>query len=227
MTIKVNARIAGFTFLFYITAGISSLVLFGRATNGEGIVAKMAGIAQHATDVRIVVLLSLLQCFSALMLGVTLYALTREQDADIAMLALICRIVEGVLAGTGIPETLGLLWLSTNTGAGALDTETAHALGAYLLNGNVALTATFFAVGSALFSFLLLQGRMIPVPLAWLGVVASVLLVICLPLQLAGFLGGPITSFMWLPMLAFEVPLAFWLLIKGVAVTERSQYRLA
>jgi hypothetical protein len=58
---------------------------------------------------------------------------------------------------------------------------------------------------------------MIPVPLAWLGVVASVLLLVALPLQLAGFLRGPLTSFVWLPMLAFEVPLALWLLIKGVA----------
>ncbi len=35
--------------------------------------------------------------------------------------------------------------------------------------------------------------------------------------QLAGFLKGPVTSFMWLPMLVFEVVLALWLLIKGVA----------
>jgi hypothetical protein len=42
-------------------------------------------------------------------------------------------------------------------------------------------------------------------------------LVVLLPLQLAGFLHGPITSLMWLPMLAFEVPLAFWLLVKGVS----------
>src|SRR2546425_12018777 len=97
----------------------------------------------------------------------------------------------------------------------------AHALGAYLLQGNVALTATFFAVGSTLFSYLLLRGRMIPIPLAWLGVVASVLLVVGLPLQLAGFLRGPVTSIMWLPMLAFEVPLALWLLIKGVATPAR------
>jgi hypothetical protein len=82
----------------------------------------------------------------------------------------------------------------------------------------MALTATFFAVGSALFSWLFLRGRMIPSPLAWLGVVASVLLVVCLPLQLAGWLAGPITRLMWLPMLAFEVPLGLWLLIKGVAV---------
>jgi hypothetical protein len=83
----------------------------------------------------------------------------------------------------------------------------------------MALTATFFAVGSTLFSYLLLKGRLIPIPLAWLGVIASVLLVVGLPLQLAGFLGGPVVSYMWLPMLAFEIPLALWLLInKGVAV---------
>ena len=37
MTLKTNARLAGFTFLFYIAAGITSMVLFDRATSGEGI----------------------------------------------------------------------------------------------------------------------------------------------------------------------------------------------
>lgn len=36
-------------------------------------------------------------------------------------------------------------------------------------------------------------------------------------LQLAGWLRGPLTSFMWLPMLAFEVPLGLRLLTGGVA----------
>ena len=218
MTRTTNARIAGFTFLFYIAAGITSVVLFGWATSGEEVAAKLAGIAQHATDVRVVVVLDLLQCFSALVLAVTLYAITREQDPDLAMLGMTCRVGEGVLGATGIPSTLALLWLATATGADAPDTGAAHALGAYLLRGSVALTATFFAVGSTLFSYLLLRGRMIPVPLAWLGVIASVLLVVGLPLQLAGFLRGPVTSLMWLPMLAFEVPLALWLLIRGVAI---------
>jgi hypothetical protein len=78
------------------------------------------------------------------------------------------------------------------------------------------MPAIFFAMGSTLFSYLFLRGRTIPVPLAWLGVVASVLLVVGLPLQLAGFLSGPVTSYLWIPMAAFEVPLSFWLLIKGV-----------
>lgn len=221
MTRTTNARIAGFTFLFYIAAGISSMVLIGRATSGEGIAAKLASIAGHAMDVRITVLLYLLQCFAAIVLAVTLYALTRDEDPDLAMLGLTCRLGEGLVGATGIPSTLGLLWLATATGAGAPDTAAAHALGQFLLKDYVALTATLFAVGSALFSYLFLRGRMIPIPLAWLGVAASVLLVVGLPLQLAGFLRGPVAMFMWLPMLAFEVPLALWLLVKGAAMPAR------
>ncbi len=217
MTRTTNARIAGFTFLFYIAVAFPSMVLFGRATSGEGIAAKFASIAQHATDVRVAVVLSLLGCFSALVLAVTLYAITREVDADLAMLALTCRVAEGVISGISIPETLGLLWLATATGANAPDPGAAHALGAYLLKGDMAVTATFFAVGSTLFSYLFLRGRMIPVALAWLGVLASVLLVVLLPAQLAGFLKGPVTFYIFMPMLVFEVALALWLIIKGVA----------
>jgi hypothetical protein len=67
------------------------------------------------------------------------------------------------------------------------------------------------------FSYLLLRGRIVPTPLGWIGIFASALLVVGLPLQIAGFLEGPVVERMWLPMLAFEVPLGFWLLIKGVS----------
>lgn len=217
MTRTANARIAGFTFLFYIAAGITSLVLFGRAASGEGIAAKLAAIAQHVTYVRFTVLLGLFEAFSALVLAVTLYALTRDEDPDLALLAFTCRVTEGVMAGLSIASTLALLRLATATGVDAPETGAAHALAAYLLKGNVALTATFFAVGSTLFAYLLLRGRMIPIPLAWLGVVGSALLVVGLPLQLAGFFGGMGAQLMWLPVAVFELTLGPWLLIKGVA----------
>ena len=164
MTVATNARIAGFTFLFYIAAGISSMALPDQA---------------QVADV-----LSLLLNFSAIVLGVTLYLITREQGPALALLALACRVIEAVHVESAI----------------------------------------FFAVGSTIFCWLLLRGRMIPRPLAWLGVVASVLLVVILPLQLAGLFGGTmswsasISWLVWLPMLIFEVGLALWLLIKGVAM---------
>ena len=221
MTRTTNARIAGFTFLFYIVIGITGMILFGRATSGDGIAAKLAGIAQHASNVRINILLSLLACFSALVLAVTLYAITRDEDPDLAMLVLCCRAGEGVLGGISLIASAGLLWLATAAGADAPDAATANALGAFLFQvpaWNVPIAGTFFAVGSTFFSYLLLRGRMIPVALAWLGVLASVLLVVSLPARLAGFIEGPVTFYMWMPMLVFEVVLALWLLIKGVAM---------
>ena len=222
MTRRTNARIAGFTFLFYIAVGIAGLMLSGRALNGEGVAAKLAGLAHHATDLRVAVLLNLLACFSAIVLGVTLYALTREQDRDLALLGMACRVAEGVNGAVGIPQTLGLLWLATDTGAAALDTGAVHTLAAFLLQERAGISAIFFAVGSTLFSWLFLRGRMIPAPMAWLGVVASVLLVVLLPLQFAGF-GGPgtwssaVTWLQWMPMLVFELLLSTWLLVKGAA----------
>lgn len=170
---RTYARVAGFTFLFYIVAGITSLAL-GSELQGRDV-------------------LLLLQSFSALVLGVTLYALTYKQGLALAMLALTCRVLEAVQYGE---------------------------------------SAIYFAVGSLLFSWLLLRGRMIPVALAWLGVLASALLIVILPLQLAGLFGGSmlwsasITWLVWLPMLVFEVTLALWLIVRDVNVEQVEKHTL-
>jgi hypothetical protein len=223
MTRKTIARLAGFTFLFYIAFGMTSMVLFGRASAGAGTAAQLASIAQPALAVRATIVLDLLSNLSALVLGVTLYALTRDHDPTLAMLAMICRVAEGI-GGIGSERTLDLLWLAAPTGGAApSQTGAAQALGALFLRpGGFGPSAFFFAVGSTIFAWLLLRGRMIPAALAWLGLVASVLVVVIFPVQLAGFLGqaglfGTATRLMWLPMLVFEVTLAFWLILRGVA----------
>src|SRR5512133_576985 len=159
------ARVAGFTFIFYIVSGITSLSLGSESQIGD--------------------LLLLLQSFSALVLGVTLYALTCKQGPILALLALTCRVAEAIQYGE---------------------------------------SAIYFTVSSLIFSLLLLRGKLIPVALAQIGVIASVLLVVALPLQLAGLFGGSmswsasITWLVWLPMLVFEVAPALWLMIRGVNV---------
>ncbi|HEV8364267.1 MAG TPA: DUF4386 domain-containing protein [Gemmatimonadaceae bacterium] len=221
MTRRANARVAGITFLVYIVAGITTLMLSGKATAGQGIPAKLASVGQHTTEMGVVVVLTLLMGFCALTLGVTLYSITREQDPDLAMMGLVCRVIEAGAAG--ISTTIGLVWLATATGPNAPDSETARVIGALFLRPEGSTGAIFFAVASTLFSWLLLRGRMVPVVLARLGVFASALLVVILPLQLAGFFGGDTSWFsaatwlVWLPALAFEVWLALWLIIKGVA----------
>jgi hypothetical protein len=185
-------------------------------------------MAQYSADVRINVVLGLFTSFLALALAVTFWALTHDQDRDLAMLGLICRAGEGVVGALYLPMTLGLLSLATATGPEAQDPTAVNALGSFVLTArswNPIVGATFFAVGSALFSWLLLRGRMIPAALAWLGVLASALLIVGLPLQFAGVLEGPATQLMWIPMAAFEIPLGLWLLVKGVARPAHAEER--
>ena len=226
MTQRGNARLAGLAFLIYIAAAFPTMIVFGKAAAGDSVAARLAGIAQHASDLRIVNVLSLVGCLCALVLGVTLYRLTRDQDAELAIFALTCRVAEGVVGATGLLRIPALIWVATASGADAPNPDGIHALGAYLLGGggvNTLIGATFFAVGSTIFSWLMLRGRLIPVALAWIGVVASVLLVIGLPLQMAGVASASVVGYLWLPMALFEIPLGFWLIFKGVSVPAPRQ----
>lgn len=168
MTLRTNARLAGVAFLFYIAAGIVTMGLGGGAPVRE--------------------LSTMLTSLCALVLGVTLFALTRVVDADLALLALVCRVVEAIPGRDG---------------------------------------AFFFAIGSTIFAWLFVRGRLVPAALAWLGVAASLLIVIVFPLQRAGVFGAggswasAATWIPWMPMLVFEVTLAFWLLIKGTEAGDR------
>src|SRR6266581_8228830 len=127
MTRRINARIARIAYLLYIAVAYPSMVLSNRATSGEGMAAKFANMTLHATDVRLAAVLSLIGCFCALVLAVTLYALTREQDRDLAMLGLTCRVAEGVTGAASIPTTLGLLAIATAVGTNAPDPAAARA----------------------------------------------------------------------------------------------------
>ena len=171
MTRTTAARIAGFTFLFYIAVGIGSM---GGAFRGP--LAQPALYAQNA---------------SAVILAITLFIVTRVEQPAMAALGLMFRLAEGTR-------------------------RAAFALAGITLERATLIDATLFAIGSLFFCWLLLSGRMLPRGLAWVGVLASMLLVVCLPLQLAGLLHAPLTMLIWMPMLAFEVPGGLWLLIKGV-----------
>jgi hypothetical protein len=217
MTVKTNARIAGFMFLFYIASGIVGMIFFDQATKGADAGAKLATIATHRSQMGIAFAFALIGIFNALVLGLALYALTRETDRDLALLALIFRVVEGAI--NAMPALAILALLSLATAAASPD------VAGLLLKvqvWTVAIGATVFAVGSALYSYLFLRARSIPAWLAWLGVLASVQLTFTAPLAGLGLVRGGGVGLMWLPMLAFEVTLGVLLLIRGATPAARS-----
>jgi hypothetical protein len=225
MTRNTNARLAGFMFLFYIATALTEMVVFDRASSGQSAAARLASIAQNAPLVRAAALLTFLTFVDAVALGVALYGLTRDVDHELAMLALCCRVTEGVNNAVGATQTLQLLSVATaSVTAAGPDAAATTALGALLLRGSgTMVSATSFAIGSTIFAYLFLRARTIPLWLAWTGVLGSALLALGLPMQTAGLLRGPVTYLIWIPVAVFEVVLGFWLLIKGVAAPTKYQ----
>jgi len=222
MTLRTNSKVAGFAFLAYIAVALSGMILHSRASAGEGTAAKLANIGQHAGWMRAGIVLEMLGCFCALILAVTLYAITRDQDRDLALLGATFRIAEGVIGAVSLQVTAATLRLATT--ADRPDAATMETLGAFLFKvpWSSDLGATFFAAGSTIFAYLLLRGRIVPAWLAGEGVAASILILVLLPLKLVGLVGRPITDVMWLPMLVFEVTLALHLIVKGARAPART-----
>jgi hypothetical protein len=219
MTLRSNARLAGLTLLIYFVTGLGSHALFNQTSAGVGTAASLANIAQHATLVRGTALLLLLEFLCDLVLAATLFALTRDQDRDLAFVAMGCRLTEGVIAAMATYNRLDLLAVAivSRTATGA-DAAAAQALGASFLNGSAGPAALCLSVGNLIFASLFLRARSIPVWLASFGVVASILGLVELSLEMLGFLHGPATVVTWIPMALFELILGLWLLIKGVVV---------
>ena len=218
MTRATNARIAGATFLVYIAAGMTTLVLHGRATGGADIAARLASIPQELTLLRISMITGMLSAFSAIVLATTLYGLTRIADRELALFGFACRAGEGIVGMSTIPA-LGVIWLATQNTSAAAGSDAAHMLAAFLFRMDgwtASVAALLFAAGSTSFAVAFLRGRQLPRMLAWLGVAASILLTVLLPVQIAGWIGGTVAfMIMWMPMLVFEIWLAVWLIVTG------------
>lgn len=211
MTSRTNARIAGAALLLYIVTGITNMFV-SRRIGGTGTAGRLAALASHPRLFSLEIFHTLIEVACAVTLGVTLYALTRDEDQELAITAMISRVLEGAIGLLALGEELALFWLGT---AGGDETSTLTIAGLLFKSGSwtFLLASTCFAIGSLIFSYLFLRARTIPVALAWIGVIASAILVVAMPLQLAGLIKG--TMLVWIPMIFFEVPLAFWLIVKG------------
>ena len=221
MTLRTNARLAGFTFLIYIAIAVTSMILSRQVMSGvEGTVAKLASITQHASLMRVDILLTMFQAACALILAVSLYALTRNVNRDLAVIALCCRVGEGMIIILATFRSLALLSIAAST---ATATNTIADLLLKMEDWLLFASGTCFAMGSTIYCYLFLRARSIPVPLAWLGVLASIVALVVVPLQLAGFIDASVSGLIWIPLLVFEVALALWLLIKKVVVPPEQE----
>jgi hypothetical protein len=206
-------------FLFYIANGIGEMVLSRRIQHGADAAAILANIAQHVQLARFTTFLIFLTGIDAILLGLGLYAITRDLEPNLAILAFAFRVAEGVNGAMAADQHATLVEFATRC-SGAADRAAVNVAGTSLLyGGGMTIGATLFACGSTIFAYLILRGRILPPWLAWIGIAGSALLVIALPLQMSGI---PVTNSIWAPIAFFEVVGGVWLLVKGAGTREGS-----
>lgn len=212
MTDRKGARRAA------VTAGVLFLVTEVAAIAGAVLYRPLLGGAGAGGDGRAVLgaLCELLLVAAVAGTGVTLFPVVRRWGETAALGHLCARLLEAVLILLGIVAVLALVSLHRGpAGAGAAAAETVLVAvhdWTFLLGPNLAL-----GLNTVLLAGLLYRSRLVPRPIAVLGlaggplICASAVAVMCgLYAQLS--VPGSLAA---LPVFGWEVSLAVWLLAKG------------
>jgi hypothetical protein len=214
------ARLAGALYLLQMAAGVFAEVFVRGALVVRG---NPAQTAQNIIDSESFFRLGIgidLVCYTAVLAATwALYVLLRTVDRNLAVLAVLLRLMELALHFNVTTNSLTALRLLSGADyLDAIEPAELQALAQLALSVQGAGMNTGFVLlglGSAVFAYLFFRSRYIPRLLAGWGVFASLLLsayaltVILVPKA------GALTIIPMLPMGIYEVGLGLWLLFKG------------
>jgi hypothetical protein len=219
------ARLAGALYLVQMAAGVFAEVFVRGSLVVRG---DPAQTAQNIIDSERFFRLGIasdLVCYTAVLVATwALYVLLRSVDRNLAVLAVLLRLMELALHFNVTTQSLTALRLLSGADyLQAIDTAELQSLAQLAIGVQGAGMNTGFVLlglGSAVFAWLFFKSRYIPRILAGWGVFASLLLsayaftVILFPRAAA------LQIVPMLPMGIYEVSLGLWLLLKGVRLAE-------
>jgi uncharacterized protein DUF4386 len=167
------------------------------------------------------VLMELVLVCTAIGTAIGLFPVLRPYGERIALGHLCFRFLEAVVITIGIVAVLSLLTVSQNFVAAAAPDASAFLVAGTLLRAvykwTFALGPLFFlGINTSMYSYLLYKSRLVPRPLAVLGMSGATLVFASAMLVLFGAdqLSTPVVL-MALPIALYEMILAGWLIVKG------------
>lgn len=219
---KTTGRITGILLLVHLLGGLMlPYILMQPAMAAPGF---LENAATHAVRIRTAVLLLFLS--GAITVAVALVALPvfRRHGERLALLLVVLSAVNLALHAVESGALLSMLSLSQEYGErDAADTSLFQGLGAVV--GFARRGAHFthlLVVGSWIFTLfaMLRRSRLVPRPLAGLGMLAAVVQVAGVPLR--AILGLEVVTAMAIPLAPVYAAAAMWLMWKGFAERQRS-----
>jgi len=206
---------------FFTVFDVTGVLIIARLTGSGSFIATAHAVAASETVYRIGLICGVIGTMSTIVLAVALYAILREIDANLALIAVLFRVAESTIGGVVVVfgfVTLRIYLDAGNAGqaAGTQMSELAGLVsGASLIGTNVSVV--FFGVGSTIFFYLLLRSGYIPRLLAIWGLIGSI---VCFIAFLASLLIPQATELLTgvggLPVGIAEPIVGAWLLIRGI-----------
>jgi len=219
MTTNRRAAIfVGVMFIFATVSAILGLLFYQPMLAGPDY---LINGAAHTNQVLLGVLMELVLVCTAIGTAIGLFPVLRPYGERIALGHLCFRFLEAVVITIGLVAVLSLSTVSQAfVAAAAPDAAAYHAVGTLLLavyKWTSMLGPLFFlGVNTLLYSSLLYKSRLVPRPLAVLGLSGATLVFIYALLVLFGIVPQlSVWAILALPIAAYEMILAGWLIVKG------------
>ena len=216
------ARLAGFMYLFVDVAYGFGLFITSRFQVPGNFAETANRIMGSELLYRIGLSSLLIGGLCTVFLAMGLYGAVKPIDNNLALLALIFRLVEATLFG--VLSLLSFTALKLYVDAVYMHAFDANQLSVLVNLRSVAtsagfnIAAIFFSIGSILFFYLFFKSNYIPKFLSVFGLVGSALVPMVCFASLLSPRPPRILLLGWLPIGLAEILVGFWLLIKGVNV---------
>lgn len=214
-----NAILIGIYFILAAVTSIIGLIMYGPLLNQSNYL--VAGAA-NGNQIVFAAVMELSLVVSMVGTAVTMFPILRQYSERIALAHLCFRFFEAVVIMIGITSMLALLTLSREfSSSTAADEQSYRVVGTAL----IAIHDWTFMIGpnfmlginTLMYSYIFFQTRLIPRPIAIIGLVGANSVFLAALLELFGIIEQLSTwgAILAIPVALTEMSLAIWLIIKG------------
>lgn len=219
----------GIMFIFATVSAILAVLFYQPILSGPDY---LINGAAYTNQVILGVLMDLILVCTAIGTAIGLFPILRPYGERIALGHLFFRFLEAIAITIGIVAILSLLTLSMNFVAAAATGASAYHVAGILLLAVYKWTSMlgplfFLGVNTLMYSYLFYKSRLVPRPLAVLGITGATLVFVYALLVMFGIAvqAAPPLIILALPIAAYEMILAVWLIVKGfnpTAITSQA-----
>ena len=220
------ARVAGFMFLFSLIVPLLNWTfVLSKLVVAENVIATAKNIMANEFQFRIGITIELIMSVGLIVLGLALYIVLKPVNKNLALLALLWKLVEATIAaGIVLVSFIALQVLNGDAFVTVFTPEQLQVPVGLILNAHFAtysIPMVFLGLDMMVFSYLFFKSKYIPRILAGFGILSFALIFIHALMFILEpkYATMPINQLIfWAPSGICEIIVGFWLLLKGINV---------